>query len=67
MPNTTVNLTFHDPIRHKTWGIGQVLTDGSGAFNTTVTVPLHPSPGDCQIRAKDHDAQMQASRTFTVT
>jgi len=67
MPNTTVNFTFHDPIRHKTWAMGQVLTDGTGAFNTTVTVPLHPSQGDCQIRAKDRDAQMQKARTFTVT
>ena len=67
MPNSTINFTFHDPIRHKTWSLGQVQTDGTGAFNTTVTVPLHPSPGDCQLRAKDRDAQMQHARTFTVT
>src|SRR5438552_3368635 len=48
-PNTTVNFTFHDPVRHKTWPEGQVLTDGTGAFSTTITVPLHASQTDCTI------------------
>jgi hypothetical protein len=64
---TDVVFRFHDPVRHKTWLLGQTTTDANGEFSSIVTVPNHPTPGKNFIRANDRVSGIGLTNRFTVT
>jgi hypothetical protein len=44
-----------------------VTTDGTGSFNTHVTIPDNATPGEQHVKAWAHDSGQFRKRTFTVT
>jgi hypothetical protein len=61
-----VTLTFIDSITGHT-KLTHVITDGSGAFATQVTIPESATLGEQKVRAWGHDDGQARKRTFTVT
>lgn len=60
--NTPLQVNFlSDPVR-----IGSVTTNGSGAFQTTVTIPADATGGAHQINVTDSGGQVLAAANLTV-
>ena len=61
-----VVLTFIDTVMGTT-RLRVVMTDGTGAFTTQVTVPMNATSGTQHVKAKGRGSGQSRKKAFTVT